>query len=297
MPNPEQQNQPEDETKNALVADASRPEAKIRTMKSDIAEYMKGEKTSLLDIMTKQQGAPTTSAERKPRIPPLVVITVSAAALIFIAVGGWFIYQSFTPATAPMRPAEEKIPTSPISVEKTQALEIANNLTQLRQALSSAAAARERAGSFKRLHFRIKGAGDTRQPATTQNFLAILNTNLQDILAPLSNEFFFYIYYGASGPRTVFIAASRDTARTFTRMLGRENSLQRDLEVFFLEEGLEPVIAPFIDKTLKNVDYRFLSLKQDTGIGYFIFPAKNYFVMTTSEEALEVTINRLFETR
>lgn len=266
-------------------------------MKSDIAEYMKGGKTSLLDIMTKQQGALPETAERKPRIPPLAVIAISVAALLFVAIGGWFVYQSLTPATTPAQPAEEKIPTSPISVEKTQALEIAGNLTQLRQALSSAAAARERTGSFKRLYFKIKGAGEIRQPATTQNFLSILNTNLQETWSSLSNEFFFYIYYGASGPKTVFITASRDTARTFTGMLGRENSLQRDLEAFLLEETLEPIIAPFVDKTLKNVDYRFLSLKQDVGIGYFIFPARSYLVITTSEEALEVTINRLFEAR
>ena len=299
MPNQELLNQNPAENKNP-ESTSGKPESKIRTMKSDIAEYMKGGKTSLLDIMTKQvEVGPETTGGRKTSVPSLKVIMVSAAALIFVAAGSWFLYRYFAPPRVQPAPEiqEEKISPSPISVEKTQALEIAGDIVRLRQAISLVAEARERNGSFKRVYFRVRGDDGTKQILTTKNFFAILNVDAKEVLESFSNELFLYLYYGASGPRSVLVVPTRDAGRTFAAMLERENSLQRDLEILFLDERLDPVIAPFSDKTVKNVDYRFLSLKQDVGIGYFIFSARNYLVIATSEEALEVTINRLFEAR
>ena len=93
------------------------------------------------------------------------------------------------------------------------------------------------------------------------------------------------------------MAPSRNIGQTFAGMLGWENSIQRDLEVFFLGEKITPVIAPFADRTFKNIDYRYLKIGPEIGIGYFIFSAKNYLVLSTSEEALQIVINRLFEAR
>ena len=78
-----------------------------------------------------------------------------------------------------------------------------------------------------------------------------------------------------------------------------ENSLLSDLQPLFFDQKPDVVIAPFEDRTYRNTDWRFLKLssEKDIGIGYTIFPAGNILILTTGKEAMETTINRLFEKR
>ncbi|TSC64600.1 MAG: GTP-binding protein, partial [Microgenomates group bacterium Gr01-1014_93] len=132
---------PEQELKNQSPVDGkkpdlgqTRPESKIRTMKSDIAEYMKDGKTSLLGIMTKQvEAEPEVAGRRKAWMPSSKVMAASTAVLIFVAAGSWFLYRYFAPPGVQPAPEiqEEKIPPSPIAVEKTQALEFAGDIVAI----------------------------------------------------------------------------------------------------------------------------------------------------------------------
>ena len=66
---------------------------------------------------------------------------------------------------------------------------------------------------------------------------------------------------------------------------------------FFFDEKPEGLIAPFQDRSYRNIDWRYIKLseEEDLGIGYAIFPAKNLLVVATSKETMEIVINRLFE--
>ena len=281
---------------------SARPEPKIRTMKSDVAEFMKETKPSLIQILTKQvEYQPTTVSEKASPLP-IRTILISVAGVIVIGAAAWFGYSYFTsqqPET-PVTPGvtEETIPNSPIFVEKTQTATSLRNTLQLQQIIFGAALNLERQQSLKRLIINIKSNDGSTHLLTVKDFFDVLNiVPPRQIPDSLSDTLFLYVYYGASGPRAVFISPSRNTGRTFAGMLGWENSIQRDLDVMFLGETVNQIIAPFLDKTFKNIDYRILAVKPGTELGYFIFSAKNLLVITTSDEALQMVINRLFEAR
>jgi hypothetical protein len=64
----------------------------------------------------------------------------------------------------------------------------------------------------------------------------------------------------------------------------------------FFDERTDTIVAPFEDRTYRNIDWRYLKLSQakDLGIGYGVFPASNVLIFTTGKEGAETTINRLF---
>ncbi|MFY9462387.1 MAG: hypothetical protein WAP51_04260 [Candidatus Sungiibacteriota bacterium] len=300
MADPVPQNQPPAGSTSA--GGGQKPEPKIRTMKSDVAEFMKETKPSLIQILTKQvEYQPTTVSEEKAPFP-IRTILISIAGLAVIGTAGWFGYSYFTsqqPET-PVTPGvtEETIPNSPIFVEKTQTATSLRNALQLQQIIFGAALNLERQQSLKRLVINIKANDGSTHLLTVKDFFDVLNiAPPRQIPDSLADTLFLYVYYGASGPRAVFAAPSRNTGRTFAGMLGWENSMQRDLDIMFLGETVNQIIAPFLDKTFKNIDYRILAVKPGTELGYFIFSAKNLLVISTSDEALQVVISRLFEAR
>src|SRR3989344_768924 len=104
--------------------DNQKPEPKIRTMKSDIAEFMKETKPSLIQILTKQvEYQPTTVSEKKASIPTRTFL-ISITELVVIGAAGWFSYNYFISQKPeiPITPgiADNKITDSPIFAEKTQ---------------------------------------------------------------------------------------------------------------------------------------------------------------------------------
>ncbi len=82
-------------------------------------------------------------------------------------------------------------------------------------------------------------------------------------------------------------------------MLSWEPGLLRTFTPFFFDEKVNSVIAPFEDRTYRNIDWRYLKLSQDKdlGIAHAVFPAGNILIITMSKEAMETTINRLFDAR
>lgn len=293
---------PDINPQNQAGGEAKKPDPKIRTMKSDIAEYMKEAKPSLIQILTKQVEIQPQPLDSGGREFPWKTILVSAGGVAIIALVGWASYQYLfvPPGARPETPAvkEEQAPASPIAVEKTHIITVFPNLLSFQQSLFTEAQNIERTGSFKRIVIMVRGNGGKTHHLTPRELFDILDINPpQQTGDSLVSSFFFYVYYAVSGPRTVIIAPSRNIGRTFAGMLGWENSIQRDLEIFFLGEKTSPVIAPFVDRTFKNIDYRHLKIGAELGIGYFLFSAKNYLVLATSEEALQLVINRLFEAR
>lgn len=290
MPEQNPQNQPGGSERN--------PDPKIRTMKSDIDEYMREAKPSLIQIVTKQ--VETTPRPLEPERAPFPIknLMVIMAGILILGAAGLLGYRYFT--TRPLETIqveiEEKIPGSIISTEKTEVHNITPNLGGLQKAIYGAADITERTGSFKRLVIKIKTAdGKSRLMSASDLYDTLSIRPPAQLRDSVSGSLFVYVYYSGAGPRAVLIAPSKNTSRTFAGMVDWENAMQRDLEILFLGKSVNPVIAPFIDKTFKNIDYRYINIASELGIGYFIFTARDYLVVTTSEEALQLVINRLFE--
>ncbi|MDO8560878.1 MAG: hypothetical protein Q7R91_01545 [bacterium] len=286
---------------------SARPEPKIRTMKSDIDKFMKDTKPSLIQMMTKQAEYRSPEIEKEEKKFPTKIILIVAGSMVVLAVLGWLGYILLTPQTPPQQAKTsagktttgEEIPASPILTEKTQTATSLRNPIQLQKIIFDAAQNAERPQSLKRLVIKIKEADGGTGFLTAKDFFDILNIPApQQVQDTLRDQLFLYIYYTSTGlPRAIFIAPSRNPERMRGGMFAWESSMERDLDTLFLGATPNQIVAPFFDKTFRNIDYRTLALEPGTEVGYFMFSAKNFLVITTSDEALQVAINRLFESR
>lgn len=298
------QNRNQNPSRNPDISDAQRKEPAIRTMQSDIAEYMKQEKPSVVQILTKQEEyrLEKPPEEGKRPLPVISIIMIGATALVFLSAAGLISYWYFFSSRHDQAPLPETMipaaPPPPIVTEKTETRVIQETASSLRETFNSIARVQEETGSFKRIILQTKNPnGVIRFVTVSEIYQALGVTPSQQISDSLAGWPFIAIHFSTEGPRAIFAAESQSRDRAFAGMLAWENALQRDWEVFFLGESSPPSIVPFADKTFRNLDYRFLEIKQGLGIGYFIFPPKNLLVIATSEETIHTAIDRLFEAR
>lgn len=285
-------------------ATGEQPAPGIRTMQSDITEYVKREKPSLIQILTKQaECKPEEPADNERKrsltIPPMVL--AGTVVLVLMSIAGFGMYWYFSqPATEPSSPETQSlaVPQPLITVEKTETHVIAESAAGLRQILNTTSQNREQLGSLMRLVLEKKNNAGVLSLFTTEEIFNILGVlPPAQITDSLTDKPFIAVYFSNEGPRTIFAAESRGLDRTFTGMLNWESAIQRDWETFFLGKPFTPRIAPFMDKTFSNLDYRFMEFEPGFGIGYFVFPPKNILVIATSEETIHTAISRLLEAR
>ncbi|MDO8600569.1 MAG: hypothetical protein Q7R73_03040 [bacterium] len=280
--------------------EAAKGEAGIRTMKTDVADYLKETKPSLLSILTQEMRPdglaqePGYKLKSKPRWLPLVA---ALAILLILGGGGYWTFRYFSEGETNGGGSIITPPKSIFAAEKTKTV-LARSNTDLIRNLQALGEDNERDGIVTKLDMRILEAEGAILFIPETFFKAIgakpppeFYTNHTSALHP-----FLYSDNGATRFGALFL--SKDGARSLQQMLAWEPTIQRDLEPFFLGQLPESAIGVFVDKSYRNINYRFLSLSrsEDLGVGYFLFNVKKYLVITTSEKAMEVIINRLFET-
>ena len=267
-------------------------------MKSDIAEFLKKTKPSLISIIAKEaERQEKPQSTEKPwffnRYLILVVLTVVLGS---IAYGFYsFIFREETPVIVKISP-----PPALFATEKSRTINIKEgDKAAVRRGLNDSAEEKERNGTIKRTVFKIIERNGEERFMTTEEFFSSL-----DILPPfeflplLDKNFMSAIYYQNEGPRIVLAIKTTKPQRVEETMLKWEVLMQRDLSPFFLKEKAETKLVPFEDRSFRNIDWRYLKLDniRDLGIGYTVFKAKNYLVVALSKESMETVISRLFAT-
>lgn len=280
------------ETQNSTKKDPG-----IRTMRTDIAEYLKETKPSLLSILTKEMKSeelvlePGYKLKMKSRRLPLFGALV---VLILLAGGGYWTVSRFGSKGGG---GEIIAPPKPVfASEKTKTV-LARDSSDLMRNLQLLGDELERDGVITKIDMRFREGANV--------VLFSPETFLRAIGAKPPAEFYTnhtpvfhpFLYSDRGVPRFGALFVSRNGARSLQEMLSWEPAIQRDLEPLFLGRLPESAIGVFTDKRYRNINYRFLSLSrsEDFGIGYFLFGIKNYLVITTSEHAIEAVISRLFE--
>lgn len=281
-----------------IKEDSAKKEPGIRTMKTDIAEYLQEKKPSLLSILT-QEMKPEESAQKpgyklKTKRAWLPLIG-ALAAVILLAGGGYWVVTRFGAGTqgsgesiAPPKPVFASEKTKPVLTR--DANDLLRNLQVLGEEL-------ERDGLVTKLDMRFRDGGST-VPFVPETFLNAIGANPPaEFYANHTSAFHPFLYSDRGVPRFVALFVSRNGARSLQQMLSWEPTIQRDWEPLFLGRLPESAVGVFTDKSYRNINYRFLSLSrsEDFGVGYFLFGVKNYLVITTSETAIEAVISRLFE--
>lgn len=286
-----QQNQP--------TREPAQKESTIRTMKSDVAEFLKKTKPSLITIITKEaeRGEKPEILGKKPGL--LNKYLISAILLLLLGGAGYLLY-SFFLNEEPLVITKIIPPPALFATEKSRTVNIsAGDKAAIRRGLNDSADERERNGTIKRILFKIIERSGEEHFVTTEEIFSAL-----DILPPpeltqfLDKNFMAAIYYQNEGPRIIFSVKTARPERTEETMLKWEVSMQRDILPLFLKERVETKLIPFEDRSFRNIDWRYLKLDniKDIGVGYTIFKSRNYLVITTSREAMETAISRLFST-
>lgn len=272
-------------------------ESNIRTMRSDVSEFLKTTKPSLVSLLTKQVEAsqPTADGDRMRWFSARLVVIAGALALI--AAAGVIAWLQFSHRPAPI--AEETLtPPDPyIFYDLVRDTTIAETKQDLRRVFQQMRDTPRPIGSFHRFIIRIKNADGAAVSVDAKEFFAILGvTPPLGLIENISGLPQFFVYQESSGPHFGIIYEVRNPARALQALFSWEPSMQASLEDFFFGAPPPASLKPYQDMTYRNIDFRYLKLddSRDLGLGYFAFPAKRLIVITTSEEAIHLAITRLF---
>lgn len=297
------------QTNQSEFAPAKNAEPKkpaIRTMESDIDKLFGETKPSLIQMMGKDN---TASAIRQPvslSAPwrtPKNIFALLLLILILLVSGGATGYLYFSRNSPPNNspPKRDSAPLVPPPLFTTERVRIASasldNPASLRQQIEDIVLTKEQEGTFTYIPVKLR-EGNQERFATAKDFLELYSAGPPaDLLLSLDNVAMLFVYYSGDGPRFGFAFKSRDSARTLRGLLMWESSLLRDMTPLFFGETPVVIVAPFEDRTFRNIDWRFLSLSQteDLGIAHSLFSSERIMLVATSKEAMETIIHRLYE--
>lgn len=270
----------------------------VRTMRSDIAEFLKTTKPSLLELGVRSS---EPGMRRSARTALALKILGSAIILGVLAGGGFLAYQTLTPPPPPTPIAPP--PPAPRSLmffesgEEVTILRAAHELGQALEADRYASAP----GEFHRIVIRVLDEAGIRQVLGAQEFFALLAASPPNgFLALVTEPPQFFTYSSAeSGPALGMLVAVRDPIEALGALGTWEPRLGQELELLFAVRSTTSAANAFAGAAYRNIPYRFRKLdpERDRGIGYSAFPASNIVLLAASEEALKRTIDRIFEGR
>jgi len=269
----------------------------IRTMRSDVSEYLKETKPSLIQLITNEEPLAVAERELEPKKPRnLSFLWWGIGTLLLLIVAGYGAY--LLTRTAPIQEAQLKVPQPLLSVERSSAVSVISGDTETPYEKSiERGDIADAEGDMTRI-VAVIGSGTLDQRVLTPiEFLrasgVVLPAHTADLLG---TNYMPFIYKTRFGNRQGIILEVKDRDRVFQALLSNENGMQENWATIFPGRNPPTHIIPFEDRTYRNISYRILSLapEQDSVLVYGFFPAKNYLIVATSEEALRLIVNRLF---
>ncbi|MBI2055619.1 MAG: hypothetical protein HYT42_01870 [Candidatus Sungbacteria bacterium] len=277
-------------------------EPTIRTMKSDIAEFLKKTKPSLISILVKQTRADESrqTASGPARVKKLTLILSGILAILLGASGLFFYIRYLKPQPRELKTTAAEDPAPAIFYEETDKISVTASQSRLIAGLNAANEKAQAVGTFRRLVIRISDNAGLDAPISVSDFFALAGASPPPRLyEAASGPGQFFIYREHSGPRLGIMFATANAARTIEALRMWEPSMPSDFALLYFGQPPQVSLEAFEDLVYRNIDFRYLALdaEKDSGLGYLYFPAKNLIIISTSEEALKLTINRLFESR
>lgn len=273
-------------------------------MESDAQELLRGGKLTLADILGKtlRNSARGHAHDASSATSHYMrIATIAGGAFLSIAllagIGAFFFIRSSPDVTPPEEKREERAPLF-FRVNFSESIAArAEERVQFMRNLESLAKKPEIPQAITQIIV-TQDDGSENKLATLHDILTLFRVPLLDqLILPRDKPPMTFLYYGGGGGHIGLIFAPQDADRAFSSFFARERSLALDFAQAFFGEEVESALAPFQDFTYRNIDWRYQAISQekDRGIGYGIFPARGLFMITTSKEAMEETINRLFE--
>lgn len=269
-------------------------EPAIRTMRSDVSEFLKTTKPSLVSLLTRQ----AQWDEYRPAPRRALRWVLIAAALGALGLAGSAIWYLGRAPSAPSPAATRAVPPPFIFFEETHDVH-PSAARPLSLRLTASAGAPGTPGSLLRLIVRTR-EGETAPVPDLRQLLELAGGRAPAGLTEAADTPpQLFAYRSSSGPELGLMIEVKNPARALQALLAAEPSLAGDLG--FLFGGASPPLsfAPYLDSAYRNISFRYLKLDaaRDRGFGYLLFPSQRLIVMATSAGAIRATIDRLFENR
>ncbi len=287
---------------SSLPADTTSPPVRqtgrpaVRTMKSDIDELIKGGRMTLGQMVGPGAKNDFYQTAGKRRYLPLAGVL-----LIIVFVGFWVMTRRGGDETSETRPIKLSVPTPLFATEASRTITIRyQDRLQFFRLLDDSLKEQELFGTIKRIVVKIQMADGTEHFASFADFVDLYRlTPPKNLTQFLEGPLMLFVYYGENGSRLGLATKTSDPDRTMLSMFSWESSLVLDFRSLFFGTQFGDPAEGFEDRTYRNIDWRFIksARAENLGIGYTIFPARGVLVITTSKEAMEKAIDKLFEAK
>lgn len=281
------------------------PKIAIRTMRTDAEELIKTTHPSLIQTLGRETRPLNPNAHAAKKTPILLIALIIVIVLV-LGAGGFFFLRGVSLTASPAKNqtgttlARTPPPSAYFATETSRTISVKKQDRQeFFRLMNDAWHEKEREGTVKRIVLKVQD-GPNERFATLTDFFELWRIAPPQTLLDLADQnLMLFMYSGASGNRLGIAVKTRDQERMFAAMLRWEPSLLAQITPLFFDERTDTIVAPFEDRTYRNIDWRYLKLSQekDVGIGYGVFSASNIFLFTTSKETTETAINRLFDAR
>src|SRR3989344_2356260 len=282
-------------------ATAPEPHPNIRTMKSDVSEYLRATKPSLIKMLTSQiEGEKVGSVRVRESardyagfIGAILIVLISIGVL---GAGGYFIYKMFN--KVPVQQANIVIPQPLFVIDGSETVSagLPNN-GDLISLLNKSAPSNASPGSLRRLVFLTELGDGSVRSLRPDEFLKGAGVRASQIfLAALTGPVMPVYAVTSQGARLALVMPTNDPDRARSELLNRGSFILFNWQSLFLDRKPELKVVPFEDRIYRNISYRFAAagINGDQFL-YGAFPAKNYIVITSSEETFRLIIDRLYE--
>lgn len=272
--------------------------ANIRTMKSDVSEFLKETKPSLIQLLTTQVDSSELPRRERPIKTAPAIYAIYAlsvlAAIGAIGLGGYFGYRYFS------KPAKDQatvvIPPPYFSVEKTISAPV-NAQTSASSQIRKAVLNLDTKYLLTRMVL-LTGEEGAARSITPQEFIQSSGIAMPfSIISSFTGAPMLLYYRTANGPRFAVVMKTNDPNRVLEQLLRVEDGLVQNWSPLFLNDTPPNSLVSSEDRTYRNISYRIIPLDpvRDIQLLYAIYPAKNYLIMSVSEEGFRLIINRLYE--
>ncbi|MEK7134163.1 MAG: hypothetical protein AAB819_00330 [Patescibacteria group bacterium] len=296
-----------------IVVEAPREEEsetkRIRTFSSDLAETLKTQKTSIVQMILAEHEKKRTIAESVSPKNPRNVVTIVLSAIL--GIGGILTigfsvwrYNANEEKTAPILALE--MAPSLVFAEIKKGVDITDFTKEqvVRAAAAEVAATSARLDFIAQIYFTriiLGRAAPNEIPVpvavTAPDFFRMVSPDMPvSLIRALSPDFFFGVHV-FNGNQPFMILRTDYFESAFAGMLKWENAMAREvLPLFGIQITREASTRSFEDLVIRNRDIRALRNEQGDIVLLYLFRDKNTIIIATADETAREVVDRLNRT-
>jgi len=278
----------------------------IRTYQSDVAEQIKSQKTSVVQMVLEEQkkkeAKKTEKAVTSKRNLPFFIMSIVfvIAGISIVSPGVWYYF--FKDGDITKIPEDMRVESiifaeaqKEFNISKKSKDEIINNISEEIQTLDIRLDFIEHIYPTKEiLAAEMLGEEGLRARVTAQEFFKKMEFKMPDTLLRSFGEKFMIGIHSFNGNEPFIILTTDFFENTFAGMLSWEKFMADDIfPLFSIAKNEDIARKQFEDKVIKNRDFRVLTDNEGNIVLLYSFYTKKILIIATSKDTLDEVISRL----